>query len=171
VLLGLPLLISAWILFYYFSDPFVPVLNPNGTKVTLSWFLNFLARQIMVLEVSRIIQFIVLDWILLGCKVAEKMGSYATLVSIQSHGFPFLLIVWACLDFAVLRGQNDFMSYWYKWTGKLSFFLVTLLMLCWKSISHLISFWSQDLYFIPKPIRQSFCFQFCTCECCFVRFL
>ena len=118
--------VSAWILFYYCADPAVPKLNPNGTKVTVSWLLNFLGRQIVVLEASRIIQYILLDWILISCKVAEKLfGPYVTLVAIQAHGFPFILITWASLDMVVLRGLNDFQDHWFYWTGKYCIFVFT----------------------------------------------
>jgi hypothetical protein len=106
---------SAYILFYYFNDP-----NPDFLPGhwSAAFWLNFIGRQLLVLELARFTQFLVIDCFTLEFKVAlQSLGPFLTFLTIQSKGWPFLVTAWGTWDLFLLHGDNKFQTHWLYWTG------------------------------------------------------
>lgn len=112
---AIPLVMAAWILFYNLGNPgfdFLP------TPTTLSWWLNFFARQLLTLELARTTQFLLIDGLTLRTKFTINVGGpLITLFMIQAKGWPFLLFAWGCVDLVILHGDEPFAINWLYWTG------------------------------------------------------
>jgi hypothetical protein len=68
--------------------------NPtmNFLQGTVSWWLNFVARQCFTLDLARVLQYLVIGKIVLSLRVAVQfLGPLFTLFVIQSRGWPFIL--------------------------------------------------------------------------------
>ncbi|KAL7569467.1 hypothetical protein ACA910_009701 [Epithemia clementina (nom. ined.)] len=112
--LALPCFIAAWLLFYNLGNPTFDFL-PDGR---LSWWLNFVGRQVLVLELSRLTQWLLLDGFVLGTRFSVRLlGPLVTLTAIQAKGWPFLLAAWGAWDMMLLHGDNKFALHWLQWTG------------------------------------------------------
>lgn len=67
---------------------------------------------------ARIIQFIVIDSLVLNFKVISKLvGPWVTIFCLQSKGWPFVLGVWGLLDLILLQGDDPFQQHWLYFTG------------------------------------------------------
>ncbi|GAX29175.1 hypothetical protein FisN_28Lh004 [Fistulifera solaris] len=112
---AIPLVMTAWILFYNLGNPrfdFLP-----GTT-TLSWWCNFFARQLLTLELARLTQFFLVDGLTLRTKFTITVGGpLVTLLVIQAKGWPFLLFAWSVIDLLILHGDDPFAVNWLYWTG------------------------------------------------------
>lgn len=68
-----------------------------------------MGRQIVTLEVARLIQWIVLDLIILssrrGANLTRWLWPYVTMVALQAKGWLFVITLWALLDLIFLHGQ------------------------------------------------------------------
>lgn len=112
---AIPMVVSAWILFYHLGNPGFDFL-PRTT--TLSWWCNFFARQLLTLELARMTQFFLIDGLTLRTKFTIKFGGpLTTLLMIQAKGWPFLLFAWGCVDLMILHGDDSFAINWLYWTG------------------------------------------------------
>lgn len=112
---AIPLVMTAWILFYNLGNPGFDFL-PRTT--TLSWWCNFFARQLLTLELARMTQFLFIDGLTLRTKFTIKVGGpLVTLLMIQAKGWPFLLFAWGCVDLVILHGDDPFAINWLYWTG------------------------------------------------------
>ena len=115
LLLAIPLFVTAWILFYYVSNPDLDFLPGHAT---VSWWLNFIGRQLLLLELSRIIQFIVMDCVLLSSRyIAKILGPWITIFCLQAKGWPMVVGCWGILSMVLLHGDNDFQQHWLHFTG------------------------------------------------------
>jgi hypothetical protein len=113
VTIGLPLFIFAVILFYVLESGLLEIDFLPG-NATFCWWLIFSARQCVTLDVARIVQWILVDYIALSSKIAVRIfGPLLTLVAIQSHGWPFLATWWSLLDLIFLYGNNKFQQNWF----------------------------------------------------------
>ncbi|KAL7573195.1 hypothetical protein ACA910_018852 [Epithemia clementina (nom. ined.)] len=111
---ALPCLVTAWILFYHCGNPTFDFV-PDGR---LSWWLNFVARHVLLLEFSRLSQWIFLDGFVLGTRMSVQwLGPLVTLTALQAKGWPFLLASWGIWSMILLHGNNDFQLHWLYWTG------------------------------------------------------
>jgi hypothetical protein len=75
-------------------------------------------RQLVVLELSRLTQYIVIDKITLSTRIVAKiLGPLVTILCIQSKGWPFVVAGWGSWDLLLLHGNNDFQQHWLYWSG------------------------------------------------------
>ncbi|KAL7571640.1 hypothetical protein ACA910_011176 [Epithemia clementina (nom. ined.)] len=110
---ALPCVVAAWILFYYLGNPTFDFL-PEGR---LSWWLNFVGRQVLLMELSRFSQWLLLDCFVLGTRFSVQcLGPLVTLTAIQAKGWPFWLAAWGMWDMMLLHGNNPFQLHWLYWT-------------------------------------------------------
>ena len=113
--LALPCFVAAWVLFYNLGNPTFDFLPDQQTH--LSWWCNFVGRQILVLELSRFSQWLLLDCLVLGTRMSVQcMGPLITLTAIQAKGWPFVVFAWGAWDMVLLHGNNDFQLNWLYWT-------------------------------------------------------
>eukprot|EP00978_Attheya_sp_CCMP212_P004542 scaffold9911_cov48-Attheya_sp.AAC.1 len=86
---GLPCIVGAFVCFYQLGRPH-PDFLPHNTSI--SWWLLFLARQSVTLELAVLTQFIIMDALALRTKWAAKFWSpFVTLCVIQAKGWPFVI--------------------------------------------------------------------------------
>jgi hypothetical protein len=113
--ISIPCFVIAWILFYFVGNPkldFMP-----GTA-TISWWLNFFGRQLLVFEIASFTEFFLIDIMVMSSKaVVQMLGPWVTIFCLQSKGWPFLVTFWGLYDMILLHGDNDFQRHWLYWTG------------------------------------------------------
>jgi hypothetical protein len=72
----------------------------------------------VVLELSRFTEYLVIDCITLSTRIVAKiLGPLVTIFCIQSKGWPFVVAGWGVWDLLLLHGNNDFQSHWLYWSG------------------------------------------------------
>ena len=111
VKVAMPFFVMAYI-FY------IPLRNPQWTflpgHASVAWWLNFMGRQTIVLELARIIQWFFIDKLVLGTRIAVQcLGPLLTLCFIQARGWPFSVAVWGFLDLLLLEGKGEFQQHWF----------------------------------------------------------
>jgi hypothetical protein len=97
-LLGsIPIFFFSWVLFFYLNNPSFDFLPGNAS---LAWWVNFMGRLCLTLELSRLIQWVLIDNILLGTRSAARLlGPLVTLYAIQGRGWPFTLTCWSLVKY------------------------------------------------------------------------
>jgi hypothetical protein len=109
------LFVGAWILYYEAGNPSLDFLPGHAT---VSWWFNFVGRQMLVMEIARFCKYMVVDRLVMSTRfVARILGSWLTYFCIQSKGWPFVVACWGLLDMVLLHGDNDFQVHWLYWTG------------------------------------------------------
>ena len=84
--LGLPSLILAFILFYYLHNPTLDFIEQG----TISWWLVFIARQSLTLQLAIITQSVIIDGLAMRSRFAVRIFSpLLTLCIISAKGWPF----------------------------------------------------------------------------------
>jgi hypothetical protein len=79
------------------------ITNQKQTKATLSWWSNFIGRQLLVLDLARGTQYVLLDLVILGNRYALTwLGPLVTLWAIQAKGWPLIAIFWGVWDLLLL---------------------------------------------------------------------
>ena len=87
VRIGVPCLLAAFVLFYYMGNPTFDF----ARRATGSWWLVFVARQCLTLELALLTQFFLIDALALRSRwVVRLFGPLLTLFLINSKGMPFL---------------------------------------------------------------------------------
>ena len=87
VRIGVPCLLAAFVLFYYMGNPTFDFAD----KATGSWWLVFVARQCLTLELAHLTEFFLIDGLALRSRwVVRLFGPLLTLFLINSKGMPFL---------------------------------------------------------------------------------
>ena len=115
VKIAVPCFAIAWFLYYYLGNPDFDFM-PNQTRI--SWWFNFIGRQVITLELARFSQWLVLDCFLLGTRLSARwLGPLVTMTALQSRGWPFIMVAWATWDLVLLHGDNDFQTHWLYWTN------------------------------------------------------
>ena len=114
VWIALPFFVAAWVLYYTFGNPELDFL-PGSAKV--SWWCNFVGRQLLTLELARFSSWILLDGMVMTRWGARLLGSYITFFCLQSTGWPLVVTSWGIWDLLLLHGDNRFQSHWLYWTG------------------------------------------------------
>jgi hypothetical protein len=110
ILIIVPLMLTAYALFYYFKNPELEFLP---SKVSLSWWLIFACRQVITFNLAKSIHFVVLKLSLnRGIVFFNIVGPIVTVLIIQSSGWPFLLFTWGILDLIFLHGSGPFVQDW-----------------------------------------------------------
>jgi hypothetical protein len=112
---SLPLAAVAWVLFYGFGNPNLDVLPDQNPSI--AWWCNFAVRQIATLEMSRILQYLVVDCLFFQTRACKLFGPLVTLIAIQAKGWPLVLFFWGLIDLTILHGDDDFQCNWFHWTG------------------------------------------------------
>mmetsp|Transcript_11377 Transcript_11377/g.17454 ORF Transcript_11377/g.17454 Transcript_11377/m.17454 type:complete len:883 (+) Transcript_11377:72-2720(+) len=83
---------------------------------TVSWFCLFVIRQIITLIAAVLIQHLVIDVMCLRLPCLQRLlGPLVILGIIQSKGWPFVVSIWAILDFLVLYGSEKWVKHWLYW--------------------------------------------------------
>lgn len=127
-----------------------------GKDVPLAWWFNFLARLCLTLETARLLQWFLVDQILLTMSWAARwMGPLVTLHAIQSRGWPFLMATWSIVKYVVFRNGAS------RENGVLLSPLVSHLIVLFISMFVLCGFqdfayeWFLDLTYTPDINKQA----------------
>ena len=106
----LPCVIVAALLFYYLGNPSLSFLPGNAS---LSWWLLFVARQALILELVIVIQYLAVEGIALRTKwMVYTCGPLVTLWFINAKGWPLIAILWSLLDLGLLHGEAPWQQNW-----------------------------------------------------------
>eukprot|EP00980_Cylindrotheca_fusiformis_P014033 scaffold3670_cov124-Cylindrotheca_fusiformis.AAC.9 len=77
-----------------------------------SWWILFLGvRQVIVLGLARATQFLIMTYAL-KINFRGIMGPSVRLYLLQSRGWPFVMMIWAIYNFAMLYGSRRFARHW-----------------------------------------------------------
>jgi len=113
---AIPMFVTAWILFYYCGNPSPPEFFPGSA--TLSWWFNFVGRQLLIFELARLTQFFMIDFLVLSTRfVSRGLGPWVTIFCIQSKGWPFIIGSWGLWALLLLQGNSKFDYHWLYFTG------------------------------------------------------
>lgn len=113
--IALPLFALAWALYYYLGNPEFDFMPGHAT---LSWWCNFMGRQVITLELARLTHWMVLDVVVLTSRFAARfLGPIVTMTAVESRGWPFIVACWGAWDLVLLHGDNTFQTHWFYWTG------------------------------------------------------
>mmetsp|Transcript_5448 Transcript_5448/g.9996 ORF Transcript_5448/g.9996 Transcript_5448/m.9996 type:complete len:200 (+) Transcript_5448:92-691(+) len=94
VTFGIFFFCAAWFSIHVCGNP-----TMNFLPGAVSWWLNFVARQCFIFDLARVLQYLVIDKIVLSLRVAVQfLGPLFTLFVIQSRGWPFILATWGLID-------------------------------------------------------------------------
>jgi hypothetical protein len=87
------------------------------------WILFIGVRQVITFSLAKMSQAVVIDFFALRTRLFVKvLGPYATLWTVQSRGWPFLLTWWVLYDFFLLFGNNKFARHWLFWQDTIGLF-------------------------------------------------
>eukprot|EP00536_Pseudo-nitzschia_multiseries_P006518 jgi/Psemu1/255455/estExt_Genewise1Plus.C_1390082 len=116
LVVAIPFFVIALVLYYACGNPFTPEYIPGG--VSFSWWFDFIGRQLLMLELARFSQTIIIDGLVLTNKfVISALGPWLTVYCIQSKGWPFVLTAWGFWDLVLLEGNSKFKQHWFYFTG------------------------------------------------------
>lgn len=97
----IPCLGLSTILYYFAGNP----IGPFGGSY--SWWLQFMTRLGITFVLSKITQFILIDFIAIETSLAVMaVGRVITLMTVQAKGWPLISIFWALWNFTVLYGDH-----------------------------------------------------------------
>lgn len=113
---GMLMLTVAWILSQYCNNPTLHALPE--VEISVSWWLHFAGRQLLIFEASRVLQWVVVH------RLTERrpftrtyLGPPVALLIISSKGWPFLVSAWSTIDMFLLYGDRSFVRRWvFAWT-------------------------------------------------------
>eukprot|EP00934_Nitzschia_sp_Nitz4_P008165 Nitzschia sp. Nitz4//scaffold56_size114212//30547//37556//NITZ4_003939-RA/size114212-augustus-gene-0.81-mRNA-1//-1//CDS//3329554673//8155//frame0 len=115
LVIAIPMFILSWCLYYEWGNPELDFLPGNEF---LSWWLNFAGRQLLLLELARLSQYILIDICTMSSRMVVKwLGPWVTIFCLQSKGWPFLFTFWGFYDMLLLHGDNKFQRHWLYWTN------------------------------------------------------
>jgi hypothetical protein len=110
ITLGVPSFLASIIVFYTLGTINLDFLPGEANLV---WWLAFLARQCVTLDLARMSQWFLVDCVALRSRLAVLyLGPLITLWAIQSHGLPFLFTSWSLFNMLMLLGRNQFQLAW-----------------------------------------------------------
>ena len=100
----------AYVLFHYCGNPTLPFLPGDSA---LSWWLLFITRQLLTLQLAFATEYVLVEAIACRSPVAIKLfGPLMTLFAMQAKGWPFLMASWATWDLLLLHGGHAFAKNW-----------------------------------------------------------
>jgi hypothetical protein len=111
VWVALPCAVAALILYYPLANPMIDFLPGS---VTVAWWFNFIARQTVTLEMARLLEYVIVDSLLL--KSRWDRSQLVSFVAYHIQGWPFVTIAWATIDLFVLHGNHRLQLHWLSWT-------------------------------------------------------
>lgn len=95
VMASVPIFFSSWLLYQYLDNPSFDFLPGDAS---LAWWVNLVGRLCLTLELARLIQWIVMENIILGTRLAARLlGPFVTLYAIQGRGWPFVVTTWSVI--------------------------------------------------------------------------
>eukprot|EP00977_Amphora_coffeiformis_P004440 scaffold945_cov170-Amphora_coffeaeformis.AAC.20 len=107
---SIPIFFVSWVLYQYLDNPSFDFLPGNAS---LAWWVNLLGRLCLTLELARLVQWIVMDNIVLGTRTAARLlGPLVTLYAIQGRGWPFVVTTWSVINLFLLHGTRKFQNNW-----------------------------------------------------------
>lgn len=111
----IPLTGIAAILYYLVNNPPTGISQDgsSGSKASTSWWLLFVARQVITFSLALLMQLLLIDFLALGTRIVLRLcGPILTLLIVQSKGYPFVIFWWSIFDFSMLYG-GEFARHWY----------------------------------------------------------
>ncbi len=106
----LPAVLVASLLYYQMGNPSIEFLPGEAS---LSWWLLFIARQALVLELVLVVEYLAVEGIALRTKwMVYSCGPLVTLWFINAKGWPLITILWSLLDLGLLHGEHPFQQNW-----------------------------------------------------------
>ena len=107
---GFYFFVASWVLFYYMGNPLIEFLPGHAS---LAWWLNFVGRLLITLDLARLSQWVLIDNVVLGTRFAVHcLGPLVTLYVIQSKGWPFISFAWGLINMFLLHGDRPFTQHW-----------------------------------------------------------
>jgi hypothetical protein len=94
-----------------------PWLNGPSFHCLTQCVLSYAGRQLVVLELSRLLQYILIDCFVLSTRLGKKVAAWVRLALVQAHGYPFVLSLWGLLDLILLQGDGKLPRNWLYFTG------------------------------------------------------
>ena len=83
------------------------------TTASTSWWLLFLARQVITFSLARATEAVLVDYLALRSRWCVRIfGPFVTLFLVQARGWPIILFCWGLTDFIMLYGKNRFAQHW-----------------------------------------------------------
>jgi hypothetical protein len=77
---------------------------------------NAQIRQAITFSLAQLLQVFIIDFLCLNTRFfVNAFGSLVTLFIVQSKGWPFIVFMWAVLDFGLLYGTSRFAAHWLFW--------------------------------------------------------
>lgn len=108
-----PCLALAYALYYHMGNPTIQFLPLDAT---VSWWLVFIVRQLLVLHLVLCMQHVVVDTYAIHTPVtAQLWGPLYTLLMVQSRGWPFIFTFWGCFSLLLTHGDQAFTQNWLYW--------------------------------------------------------
>ena len=90
---------------------------------SISWWLIFASRQVIMLCTSFSLQVLIIDFFTLRTRFLPSLvGTHFSLTIAASKGFPFILFMWTILDFIFLFGNNRLARHWLYWQKYVTLF-------------------------------------------------
>lgn len=112
------LVVVASILFYGLGNP---DLGKEGA--TVSWFLLFLARQVVTFAMAKTTEIFVIDYLSLKKRFTVRVfGPGFALGVVQSKGCPCVVFFWAVYSLMLLSGVNPFAKHWLFYQNAIDMF-------------------------------------------------
>lgn len=118
-----PLVLAAAMLYYIprAREEKPPDLGREGA--TWSWFLLFLARNVVTGGVAKCSEVLVIDLFTLHFRLTSQLfGTIFALLLVQSKGWPFIVFAWGVANFAMNSGNNPFAHHWLFWQDAIELF-------------------------------------------------
>ena len=93
-------------------------------SASASWWLLFIGvRQVIIILLAKAVELIFIDFLSVRSKFSVKvLGSWGTLLVMQSKGWPCLFFAWGTLNFALLSGARPFFNHWGYWQHYIDLF-------------------------------------------------
>jgi hypothetical protein len=90
------------------------VLRKTFETASYSWWLLFLARQLVTFSMAKVGQAILIEYLALRTRICVALfGPFVTLFIVQSKGWPMHAFLWAMSDWFLLYGNSAFVEHWY----------------------------------------------------------
>jgi hypothetical protein len=139
VLVVLPAIVLACVLFYFLGNPPTGVLNLAPTtnnvlfntegvaieanKASYSYWILFFTRLVFTITLAKILEVFIIDFLCLGTKMMVNLcGNMVTLWIVLSRGWPFLAFSWGLLNLGMLEGSSKFVKHWVYWQTSVGVF-------------------------------------------------
>jgi hypothetical protein len=113
-----PALGVAAILFHLFDNaPTGKGEDADNSQASASWWIIFVCiREVFIVCMAKVMQLLLIDYFALNTQASLRLcGPLVTLLLVQSKGWPFMVLFWGLLNFALVTGTYPFSSHWLYW--------------------------------------------------------